>query len=234
MIMHLERGSFLDQGFVNIPNFFTISEMYDASLDAYKAVQIARELDSTHFVQGAKFVKPMGNAADEVCLRIEWVKHLFKGISGITGHKRLSSLLKNLCDCKKFDEIICQLNYRIPNDQTSYPIHRDLQLDKGMFLNESDIQHSALVAIGLGESNQYSSPLILFPKSHKENFEYKADDLRLEDGLSMPLGLGDIVVFHPALLHGSGPNPTNLYRHIALSLFVPKGSYRRSSPDFSI
>ena len=234
MSLQEQREAFLDSGFVNVPNFFTQSEMTEATLDANKAVQIAQKLDSTQFVQGAKFVKPKGNEAAEVCLRVEWVKHLFEGISGVTGHERLSNLLKEVCDWEEFDEIVCQLNYRIPNDQTSYPIHRDLQLDKGMFANDSDIEHSALVAIGLGEANQYSSPLILFPKSHKGDFGCEADELSLAEGLSMPLHLGDIVVFHPALLHGSGPNPTKLYRHLALSLFVPKGSYRRISPDFSI
>ena len=232
--MDPKRKAFVDQGYITISNFFTNSEMSEACLEASKAVQIAGKLDKTHFVHGAKFVKPAGNANNEVCLRVEWIKHLFFGISRITKHKRMYTLLRILCDYDDFDEIICQLNYRIPNDKTSYPIHRDLQLDKGIFKSENDIQHSALVAIGLGEANQHNSPLVLFPKSHKEDFAYTADELTLTEGLKMPLGLGDIVVFHPALLHGSGPNRTKLYRHLALSLFVPKNSYERNSPDFSI
>ena len=232
--MHAEREIFLAQGFICYPKFFARSEITKASLDGTKAVDIVRKLESTQFVHGAKFVKPIDTGSPEVCLRVEWIKHLFKGISELTGHKRLSNLMQILCDQKKSDEIICQLNYRIPWDETSYAIHRDLQLDKGVFSSEKDIHHSALVSIGLGEADENSAPLVLFPGSHKGDYDRDAKSLSLDEGLLMPLGPGDIVVFHPALLHGSGPNHTSSYRFLALSLFVPKNSYQRVSPDFSI
>jgi hypothetical protein len=105
MSLQEQREGFLDKGCVKFPNFSTYAEMTEAALDANKAVQIAQKLVGTQFVQGVKFIKPKGNETVEGCLRIECVKHLFEGISGITGHEQLSNLSKKVCDWEEFDEI---------------------------------------------------------------------------------------------------------------------------------
>ena len=205
-----------------------------AQKECRTAFKISCDLKKTEFVQGAKFVKPFHEKNPEICLRIEWVEHLFKNIASLVECKKVMSKMVQITGCSSFDKVISQLNYRIPRDKSSYEIHRDLQKDKGYFNDENDIDKSIIIAIGLSTFNSKASPLVVFPKSHLPGYSKKLEDLNLCDGVEVPLGEGDVLMFHPALLHGSGGNDSDVARYLNLSLFVPAGSYKRVSPDFSL
>ena len=132
-------------------------------------------------------------------------------------------------------------------DQTEVPFHQD-------FLNLPTKARRLIVWVPLAEVTENDGPLVVIPGSHKGGYRQwkrvrgathnKRLSITKDEGelcISIPMRAGDVLIFDPMLVHGSGPShsghPRPALRFAVQSLkeiYVPRGSplvLRGGRPD---
>ncbi len=223
-----EASQFSHEGFFLTRGLCQITPEVDFELKS--VVDRASAIRTTEFVNGAKYVlNSKGN-----CCRVEWVPYEAPSIRGLMSHPALLNVVKQIVCWGQLDLIICQFNFRRGDDGVVYDWHRDTQQDKGEFANPANLDRAVLVSIAVTDIGPSVAPLSVIPKSH---LNVNSDILEPCDNfkaVTLPMKRGDVLFMHPALLHKSDKNLTNLFRGLLIGLFVPSDSYYRVNSNFSM
>lgn len=236
---------FTKDGLVLIPNFFKKEEIVLLDEATNRILDYTHNPSSkkeTHFHQGTRIVYQNG-----ILQRVVWaqgMEEVFNITYKLIEIKSIINQLFQLSHDSPLVQIINQLHLKVPNDGTSYHFHQDAEnrrygtsawrdvLKNGSFLQ---------TVVALGPLDKENGTLKFLPGSHHEGFlnlsqnPGKIEEMKEKYGeYVLECKAGDMVVFHPFCIHGSGMNRSSSVRKVFINGFCPPRANLRHYPGCGV
>jgi ectoine hydroxylase-related dioxygenase (phytanoyl-CoA dioxygenase family) len=226
-----EDGFAIVRGVVSRAEVSLIAEAFDR-LEA-----IARGLQSTTDVQSARFV--VTNSPFRLH-RVVWCGGADEALARYGADPRFLSLAGDALSSNTLVQLIQQAHFKLPGDSVAFGWHQDASNRRyGTDLWTDVDGHGSFVQLTLAVDPMggANGGLRMLAGSHRRGFvadpttgvlpdslvdESRAIDLQLEPG--------DVAIFGPFVIHGSGPNVSAGKRRLFLQGYALPGSNRRHYP----
>jgi hypothetical protein len=231
------REQVLSHGFAVVRGVVPPAEV--ASLaDAFDAlIAIARTLEGPTDIGGARFVV---DASPFRLHRVVWCGGASEVLARCGGDARFVELAAEALGSVELVQLIQQAHFKLPGDGVGFGWHQDASNRRYGSAEWTDVDgRGSFVQLGLAidPMSADNGGLQFLAGSHALGFV--ADPLtgRLPEGLvdkyptvSPELDPGDVVVFGPFVVHGSGPNEGTIPRRLFLQGYALPGANGRVYP----
>jgi ectoine hydroxylase-related dioxygenase (phytanoyl-CoA dioxygenase family) len=154
---------------------------------------------------------------------------------------RLLSLVSQLTHAKAFDQLINQAHFKLPGDEVTFEWHQDSKHRRyGTDLwTDVDGRGSFIeTTTAIDPMTEENGPLQFIPGSHEgghiqpdpDTGQLPDDAFDPSDAVTLTMNPGDVALFGPYAIHGSGPNNSEMARRLFLNGFALPGANRRVYP----
>lgn len=230
-------ASLRGQGYAVLRGVFVAEEIADASARIDRLLgRVGRPPPGTWGLDGAEVVV----GEDGAVARVVWVAGADDGLDAFTRDRRLVGIASAALGGTEFEQLISQLHPKEPGDGVAFGWHQDAVHRRfGTPLwhdpHRSGRYLQCLVAIDpCGPDN---GPLEFVPHSHLRGPLAHDERRVLPDGAfdrdaarMANLAPGDVAIFGPFTIHGSGPNRGQRSRRVLVSGFALPGTNSRRYP----
>lgn len=234
--MSENKNDFYTQGFFIIKKLFTPKEVQSLSSSFNLLYSTSKNLKETQFIKNSKFV-----INDHDLSRIVWCSGFCPELLDFAKDSRLLDPVSYLLGDHKMDLIINQAHFKMPGTKVNFPYHQDSQnrcygTELWSDVNKKGSFVQSIIAID--EVTHDNAPIKVFPKSHLEGHLYlnKMTEDTLNEKLKeyesqvLLMSPGDVVFFHPYLIHGSEANNSTKSRRVFINGYASKNANKRIYP----
>jgi ectoine hydroxylase-related dioxygenase (phytanoyl-CoA dioxygenase family) len=231
-----ELELFYENGYVIFPSLFNLKEIKQIQNSFVNLYDAALELGETKFIKNSKFVFDEGYLN-----RIVWCSGYSPELMNFSLDKRLLRPASAFLNSINLNLIISQAHFKMPGTKVSFPFHQDSQnrgfgSDQWKDLNGKGSFVQTIMAID--EVTSDNTPIKVFPKSHLDghlflnnmNKEILNETLSKYNSEELLMKPGDVVMFHPYLIHGSDSNSSNKPRRVFINGYAFPGANNKVYP----
>jgi len=240
-----QLDQFFDEGLVVIPNFFNKQEVTQAAASAdrlYKQAQIlAKDQTGKVMYKGTQIVIAKVGAENEV-LRIVWAGAAEPQLLKLARQSKLLVPVGQILGSDKADQLNNQLHYKFPNGGDTLTWYQDIRNRKNFDPEWRDLNAKGsfiLAIIAIDPLNVEKGTIYYVPKSHTRG-DLSLDQINdpvelnkiahIDEAVPLLLNPGDLVLWHPYLIHGSDPNQFATARRIFINGFSYPGANTKPYP----
>ena len=177
--------------------------------------------------------------------RVVWVGGHFPRLLDLGQNKRLLEPVASILGTKEADHLINQLHPKLPDDGVEFIFHRDIENRKnfdrkwsGESMKNGGFVQTFLALDEMGEDN---GGIEIYPRTHHESTPLKnssktqneiRDELRVQGYTPVfeRLKPGDVLFFHPNIVHRSLPNKSGHHRRAMINGFSAPGANHAQYP----
>ncbi|MCO4760629.1 MAG: phytanoyl-CoA dioxygenase family protein [Myxococcales bacterium] len=238
-----QREDYARDGFLIVRGCFTSDEMIPvrAAFDELEqlagplAAALPADADTTAVMhQGAQFVVSPGPRIH----RVVWCGAATPELARIGTDPRLLQIAAGVLPHTSFDHLINQAHFKLPGDAVTFPWHQDCvhrRYGTEMWTDVDGDGSFAQLVLAVDPVSADNGPLSFVPGSHRGGPRKPDSNGTLESidpntAISPALEPGDVVVFGPYMIHGSGPNTSTGPRRVLINGFASPGANRRVYP----
>lgn len=245
-----ERARFDQEGFLVLRQRFDAAEVGAILAGADRVEAEASRLTSAvslpvgrsgHVHGGAHFVfqKPSELAPAQTVL-VGWACGFDQTLSRFGMDARLTGLARELLGTDGLEQLICQLHFKRPGSQVSFPWHQDAvhrRMHEGLFTDVLGNGSFLQTILALDPTPADAGPLNLVVGSHRLGLlpvDRPGPDGGLDPSLWSGLSVvapelmpGDLLVMGPYLVHGSAANRSASPRRVFINGFAAAGANKR-------
>ena len=232
-------ATFLEYGYLVLRDVFDSAEV-EAMRQAFERLEAtARSLDQTGLYEGAQFViDPANRPADVQIHRIVWCGAAEPTLSQFGRDLRLVRPACQLLETPQLSQLINQAHFKFPGDEVTFEWHQDSKHRRyGTDLWDDVTGWGSFVetTTAIDPMTPDNGPLQFIPGSHKQgHIPPDPEAGRLPDAafdpaeaVTLELAPGDVALFGPFVIHGSGPNESDRPRRLFLNGFAhPEANHR--------
>jgi ectoine hydroxylase-related dioxygenase (phytanoyl-CoA dioxygenase family) len=235
--------SFFDQGFVLVPDVFTLPEVAQMRAAFERLQEMAGRLRESGMHRGSQFVlerSASGSDCPELRIhRIVWCGAAEPALSQFGMDVRLLAMAAQLLGSNEMNQLINQAHFKQPGDGVEFPWHQDSThrrygQDEWRDVNGRGSYVQTVTAIDpIGADN---GPLRLLPGSCRLGHVAHAAEGRLPPALdercAVPatMSAGSVLLFGPYTYHSSLANDSDRPRRIFINGFASPGANSRVYP----
>lgn len=228
-------------GFLVVREVFRPKEIARMKAAFERLEASARGLDGKVMKDGAQFVCETTPDGDTRIHRVVWCGAAEPLLLDYGRDRRLLSLVSQLTDSTQFDQLINQAHFKFPGDDVTFEWHQDSKHRRyGTDLwTDVDGRGSFIeTTTAIDPMTERNGPLRFIPGSHKaghippdpETGELPEDAFDPESAFTLTMDPGDVALFGPYTIHGSGPNQSDIPRRLFLNGYALPGANRRVYP----
>lgn len=240
-----QLDQFFNEGLVVIPNFFDtqeIKQVSDSSDRLYKqAQQLAKDQAGKLMYKGTQIVIDKVGTENEV-LRIVWAGAAEPQVLKLSRQSKLLVPVGQILATDKADQLNNQLHYKFPNGGNTLTWYQDIRNRKNFDPEWKDLNDKGsfvLAIIAIDSLNVDKGTIYYVPKSHTRG-DLSLDQINdpvelgkvahIDEAVPLVLNPGDLVLWHPYLIHGSDPNQFSTPRRIFINGFSYPGANTKPYP----
>ncbi len=232
--MDSPRARYEDEGWLHVPGVLDPPTIKALLRAATALEQTARELTHDTVVRGIGYeVQSASGRRGEVAVapgvlrKITWPSKAQRAFTELRTDARLLAALgavglpSPVC-------LVDHLNLKAARVGAGYPFHQDAKFLIGKTQARIERQGGVNVVLALDPADAENGAFEVLGRTHRGplvDFPYDPSDLN--EGLFdeshrvlIPMQPGDAVLFHPNLVHGSGPNRSDRPRRVVAMWFV--------------
>ncbi len=226
-------------GFAVVPGFASAEEVDALAAGFDRLVAAARA--------GAGDPRRMVADADPFRLhRVVWTEGLDPAFDGWGADPRFTTLAARLLAPPRgplprgLVQLIQQAHFKLPGDGVAFPPHQDAsnrRFGTRLWTDVNGRGSFLQMALAIDPMDADNGGLTLWAGSHRAGFIADPDTGAIPADRCDPaaavvprLAPGDLVVFGPFLVHGSGPNPSDRPRRLFIQGYTLPGANRRLYP----
>lgn len=223
------------EGYAIVRGFFSAAEVaaIGAEIDAVHAEGIAHGRSFRH---GNLFYK-IGQGADEpIVYMVQWPSYHRRALDAVRRDPRFAALLAPLIG-RDIKQIINQLHWKAPGAAGDFAWHQDLRFRLPAECYRELATSYVQTGLAIDPHRPESGGMTFVPRSHLHgdlDLDTSADvlgramqDAALEkvglsaaDAIQLELEPGDLVLWNPYLVHGSGTNRSDHRRRLYINGYV--------------
>ncbi len=227
-----------DVGFVVVPGVFRAHEVAEMRAAFDRLVSAARSLPSAGMHQGAQFVLD----PDPFRLhRVVWCGAAESALSRYGRDPRLLALASFALQSRAMEQLINQAHFKLPGDDVVFDWHQDSRHRRyGTPLWRDVNGRGSFVetVTAIDPMTEENGPLRIVPGSQRLGHieplpgtdQLPPGAFDLSEAVTLTLEPGDVALFGPYLVHGSGPNRGPGPRRLFLNGFCVPGANDRVYP----
>ena len=234
------RDEFAERGFTVVREVFDTAEV-DRMRRAFERLeQTARRLGETTMHRGTQFVVERNSRGDLQIKRIVWCGGAEQSLSALGADRRLVGMACRLIGCEAVSQLINQAHFKFPGDEVTFEWHQDSKHRRyGTDLWTDVTGRGSFVetTTAVDPMTDNNGPLQFIPGSNELGHVPTEPDGSLPDDLfdaseavTLTLEPGDVALFGPYTIHGSGPNDSDHPRRLFLNGFAHPDANRRDYP----
>lgn len=189
--------------------------------------------------RGAQFVIARAGLNTRIH-RVVWCGAADRTLLDVGADPRLLNLAAEALGHREFDHLINQAHYKLPGDTVQFPWHQDSvhrRYGTPMWTDVDGTGSYVQVAIALDSVAAENGPLAFIPGSHlqghippREDGSLPPDSFDPATAIAPTLSAGDVVLFGPYTIHGSGANTSDRPRRVLINGYASPGANRRVYP----
>lgn len=231
------RRGLEDDGFAVVRGFLPPGELPELRAAFERLVETARALPGTADVEGARFVVTQ----DPFRLhRVVWCGGAEPSLARYGADPRFLALAADALGSQALVQLVQQAHFKLPGDGVEFAWHQDASNRRygSELWTDVDGRGSYLqMTLAVDPMSPDNGGLRMLPGTHRLGFVADpktgalpptvVDEARAVDVLLEP---GDLAVFGPFVVHGSGPNTGAVPRRLFLQGYALPGANRREYP----
>lgn len=235
LISQIQIQEFFERGYIVLPQIFNPKDLQQMTVATEELLKSSRQLDLvTQLYKGSRFVFENG-----ALHRVVWAGAHEKTFLNFGEDLRILEPVSQLLGSIEMDQLINQIHFKMPGDDIEFEWHQDSQhrgygTDDWTDVNGTGSYVQTLIAID--EVTADKGPVKFIPGSHKLNhlgLESIADistvvDLSQAEALLMQPG--DMVLFHPYVIHASTKNVSTTPRRVLINGYSYPGANHKVYP----
>lgn len=171
--------------------------------------------------------------------RVVWCCGEKPEIGKYSNSSQLLEPVSKLLRSNEFDHLICQVHYKIPGDNVAFDWHQDSQhrgFGTWKWQDLNGVGSFVQTLLAIDPMTPENGPLRYYKGSHQlghlaldqsDDPEKYFHDFEL---VSLEMDPGDLIFFHPFLIHGSSPNFSSKERRVLINGFAYPGANHFSYP----
>jgi ectoine hydroxylase-related dioxygenase (phytanoyl-CoA dioxygenase family) len=236
-----QLADFERDGFLVVRGVFDRDEVERMKAAFERLEARAQGLDGKVMKDGSQFVCETTPDGSTRIHRIVWCGASEPILLEYGRDKRLLSLVSQLTDSTQFDQLINQAHFKFPGDDVTFEWHQDsIHRRYGTDLwTDVDGRGSFIeTTTAIDPMTEDNGPLQFIPGSHKRGHiepdadtgELPADAYDPKRAVTLTMDPGDVALFGPFTIHGSGPNDSESPRRLFLNGYALPGANRRVYP----
>jgi ectoine hydroxylase-related dioxygenase (phytanoyl-CoA dioxygenase family) len=231
--------TFFDEGFLVLREVFDTTEVERMASAFERLEAIARSRDETGLHRGSQFViDPAPRPADVQIHRVVWCGASEPVLSEFGRDPRLVRPACQLLETPTVSQLINQAHFKFPGDRVTFEWHQDSKHRRyGTDLWDDVTGWGSFVetTTAIDPMTPDNGPLQLIPGSHHQgHLSPDPETGQLPEGaydperaVTLELAPGDVALFGPFVVHGSGPNESDHPRRLFLNGFAhPEANHR--------
>lgn len=239
-----EVRAFFDEGLIVLPALFDALEVA-AMRRAFKRLEeAAAGLDRTGHYRGSLFV--LGERADGTgeggqIQRVVWCAAAEPVLSKLGMDPRLTRVAAQLLGSRRMHQLISQAHFKFPGDGVDFPWHQDSRHRRygtELWRDVNGLGSFVETLTAIDPMTRDNGPLAYIPGTcrlghlHTEPPEHQLPEGSVDpsEARLVQLEPGDVAVFGPYLVHGSGPNTGPSPRRSFLNGFAHPDANSRVYP----
>jgi len=240
-----QLNEFFENGLIVIPEFFNKQEVSQTLESATRlqmaAENLAKEQTGKIMYKGTQIVLEKVGDKNEL-LRVVWGGAAEPELLKLARQEKLLVPVGQILGSDKADQLNNQLHYKFPNGGINLTFYQDIRNRKNFDKDWKDLNGKGsfvLTVIALDPMNVENGTIYYVPKSHMRGdlmLDKIADKAalrkvaQLDKAVPLLLSPGDLVVWHPYLIHGSDPNKFSTQRRIFINGFSYPGANTKPYP----
>ena len=232
---------FFERGYTVVPEVFSEDEVATMRAAFERLEATARRLFETGMHEGSQFVIDPGDRPDATQIhRVVWCGGAEPDLSELGRDPRLVCMAAELLESQFVEQIINQAHFKFPGDDVTFEWHQDSKHRRyGTDLWDDVLGWGSFVetATAVDPMTEHNGPLRFIPGSNKlghvpldEDGELPEEVYDPADAVTLTLDPGDVALFGPFVIHGSGPNESDHPRRLFLNGFAHPEANERDYP----
>ncbi|MBP9708844.1 MAG: phytanoyl-CoA dioxygenase family protein [Oligoflexales bacterium] len=235
--MLLTSGQLADferDGYLHVKNLFSLDEIERLKTIYARMQNVAQQMETPQNYAGSYFV-----VEGKKIHRIVWCAGVEPQLLSISDDERLILPAAQILGSCQLNQLICQAHFKIPGDGVIFPMHQDSENRGYGTADWKDVNGGGSylqTVLALDPMTEENSPILVWPGSHKqghvyleknENRQQYVDETKIRMACMEP---GDLLMFGPYFIHGSGENNSTKPRRILINGYAYPGANRRIYP----
>lgn len=233
---------FFERGFTVVRGVFAPDDIETMRTAFDTLATEARRLRETGMHDGSQFVVDPGDGDDDLRIhRVVWCGGAQPRLSELGRDPRLVCMATRLLDSPAAEQIINQAHFKFPGDEVTFEWHQDARHRR----YGTDLWHDVTgwgsfveTATAVDPMTENNGPLRFIPGSNQlghippdpETDQLPDDAFDPDDAVTLTLSPGDVALFGPFVIHGSGPNESDHPRRLFLNGFAHPEANERDYP----
>lgn len=226
---------FYDRGFIVLPKVFSRQDLNQMILATEGLLRSSKKLDSTsQLFNGSQFV-----FENQALHRVVWAGAHENHLLEFGADLRILEPVSQILGSVEMDQLINQIHFKMPGDDIEFEWHQDSQ-HRGYGTSDwTDVNGTGSYVqtlIAIDEVTADKGPVKFIAGSHKLNhlglnnisdISSVVDIDKAEELLMQP---GDIVLFHPYVIHASTKNVSSTPRRVLINGYAYPGANHKKYP----
>ncbi len=189
--------------------------------------------------RGAQFVLSRDGTRARIH-RVVWCGAASPPLLNVGADPRILQLTTDALGHDEFDQLISQAHFKMPGDDVAFPWHQDSvhrRYGTPLWTDVDGDGSYVQVALALDPVTADNGPLAFIPQSHHHGHippptsaALPASSFDASRAVTPTLMPGDVVLFGPYTIHGSGPNLGDRPRRVLVNGYASPGANRRVYP----
>lgn len=236
---------FFDDGYVILRGVFAREEMARMRAAFERLEEAARTLRSTQMYRGAQFVvEPRADdrSGEGLCIhRVVWCGAAERELLDFGRDPRLVDPVAQLLGSRSMEQLINQAHFKLPGDDVVFEWHQDSKHRRYGTELWTDVNGRGSfveTTIAVDPMTPDNGPLLFIPGSGRGGHiavdpvsgQLPEGSFDPADAVAVTMEPGDMALFGPYVIHGSGPNTSPHPRRLFLNGYAAPGANRRVYP----
>ncbi len=231
------RRALDEQGFAVVRGVIPDDELGAMRSAFDRLVGTARTLDGTADVAGSRFVVTKSPFALH---RVVWCGGAEPVLARYGDDPRFLSLAAEVLGSKALVQLVQQAHFKLPGDGVDFQWHQDAsnrRYGSELWTDVDGRGSYVQLTVAVDPMRPDNGGLRMLPGTHRLGFVADAKTGALPAGLvdeakavDVVLEPGDVALFGPFVVHGSGPNTGTIPRRLFLQGYALPGANRRAYP----
>lgn len=244
-LTQVQLNEFYETGILIIRNFFTKQEVAEASEIADRlyaeAERLAQQEVGKVMYKGTQFVSEAVDGETEI-LRVVWGGAAEPQLLKLGQLSKLLIPVSQILESDTANQLNNQLHYKFPNGGANLTFYQDISNRKNFDSDWKDINGKGsflLTLVALDPMDATTATISYVPMSHLRgdlNLDKITDKAELakvaelDKAVPLQLDAGDLILWHPYLIHGADPNKFATQQRLFINGFAYPGANNKPYP----